>query len=99
MSEADSDHQAMSEALARGEQFTRIFVAPMIEAMNKRLDDHVAQMKAAIAPVAGFDGRIAKLESNQKKALWGWGVFASAVSGAMIFCYGWIKGHINVKIG
>lgn len=94
-----SDHQAMSEALARGEQFTRIFVAPMIEAMSKRLDDHMAQIKTAIEPVGRFDGRITKLESNQKKALAGWGVFATALSGITVAGWAWFKGHIMVKLG
>lgn len=87
----------MSEALARGEQFTRIFVQPMVEAVRSEMATHVEEVKKALETVNGFEGRVSKLEKDQKKALVGWSVYASAAAGILAWSWSWIKGHLRLS--
>ena len=91
-----SGENNLNEILQNGQKFTDVFVTPMVNAVRNEMQTHVMEVKKALEQVQGFEGRVSKLESNQTKALWGWGVFASGVAGAGLYCWNWVKGHIHI---
>lgn len=90
----------MSDQLEKAEQYQRLFVKPMIDALETKLetmlqpvlDDH----KKLRGEVDGLSTRTSALEGSQKKALAGWGVFATALAGVMSYAWTWIKGHLRL---
>lgn len=70
----------------------RAEMAPLL-AVKQNHEDRIAKLES------GKNERIDKLEANQKKGLWGWGVFASAVAIGVGSLWGWVKSVVSVKIG
>lgn len=91
-----SEHQFDMED---AERYQRLFVAPMVEAVEKKLEAMLSPVIQASGQlrtdVDAATGRIVKLESTNKKALVGWGVFATGVAAAMSYGWNFIKSHFH----
>lgn len=84
---------AMGKALDAVEdvqRWQRLVVEPVVSEMEKRLE-------AMLQPLVDLPARVVKLEGNQKKALLGWGVFATGTAGGMSYAWNWIKQHFHVS--
>lgn len=85
--------------LDKAEQYQRLFVKPMVDALDTRMTQFMADIKIHIQPVidgqTAQDNRLNELEKNQKKALLGWSLYATAAAGLFTYCYGWIKSKIH----
>jgi len=90
----------LPQNLADAELYQRLFVKPMIDALSGQMKTFMEEVKSHIQPVIQGQGvqdqRLEKLERDQKKALLGWSVYATAAAGLFTYCYSWIKGHIHI---
>lgn len=90
----------LPQNFADAETFQRLFVTPMIDALNTRMDAFMEDVKSHVKPVMESQGvqdrRLEKLERDQKKALLGWSVYATAAAGIFAYGYSWIKSHIRI---
>jgi hypothetical protein len=94
-----SSHDDTNEVLEKAERFQRLFVEPMVDALR-------AEMKSSLAPlveanqrqdtaIAAHQTDIDTLKGSQKKALIGWGVYASLGTVAVGSAWGWIKSKFH----
>lgn len=91
---------AMNDLLGNAKMFQEMFVLPMVQAMETKLENMLQPVVDAQATTGKrmdmFEGRltnqgaaISNLQANQTKAFIGWGVFASA--GLGLIAIGWSK--------
>ena len=84
------------------ERFKRLFVDPAVDAMSAKVEAHLtpilagqrklfAQMQQQTERDNKQDERITNLESSNKKAMVGWGVFATGLSIALSACWNWVS--------
>lgn len=91
----------MTELLSNAKMFQEMFVLPVVQAMETKLENMLTPVVDAQKNVTGrmnyVEGRVSSLESNQKKALVGWGVFASAGLGLIVVGWSKVKSllHLN----
>jgi hypothetical protein len=90
----------LPQNLADAELYQRLFVKPMIDALDSRMKGFMEDVKGHVEPViagqALQDRRLERLERDQKKALLGWSVYATAAAGLLAYGYSWIKNHIHL---
>lgn len=83
----------LPDSFEEAERFQRLFVKPMVDAVR-------VEVKSQLEPVVSFittqqakdqkqDERLTNLEGSQRKALVGWGVFATFLS--IMLTAGWNK--------
>lgn len=72
-----------------GEQFQRVFVKPMIDAMK-------AEIKPIISASRNHEKRLERLENNQKKALLGFGAVSSVLALAVGSVVEWSKRKLGL---
>lgn len=93
------DKLDMPDSFEEAERFQRLFVEPMVQAVRTEMQQHVQQVTDFVtktnATVSGFDGRIRKLEGDQRKALVGWGVYATIVGVALTTAWKWVASKIH----
>jgi hypothetical protein len=94
--EHKTDHRVDLDA---AEQYQRLFVKPMIDSLKAELE---TQLKPVLIMqqnqeqrVNALDGRIVKLESSNKKALIGWGVYATLAAGVWAWAWNRLKAHFS----
>lgn len=82
------------------ERYQRLFVAPLVNAVEAKIEGMLQPMireQAALRKdVGGLQDRTGKLEGSQKKALVGWGVFATALSLTGTALWGKIKSRLHM---
>lgn len=85
------------------DKIKELIVQPMVDAVRAEIAPLVATKQNHEDRIARLEAqkneRLDKLESNQRKGLWGWGVFASAVALGVGSLWGWVKSVVSVKIG
>ena len=90
------------ELLQDGELFTRVFTTPLVDAVRTEMQVHTKTMNDAVAgmqaTVASFNGRLVKLERDQRKALVGWSLYASAAAGVFAYAWTWLRSHFRVSL-
>jgi hypothetical protein len=74
----------VEDELERAERFQRMFVTPLVDAVR-------AEVKPVVDGHERLSRRVAKLETNQKRALWGLSAIASVVSVAVGIGFDWLK--------
>lgn len=78
-----------------------ILVKPMVDAVEAKIENMLKPLVDAVAAYpsrfAAIEGRATNLEGSQKKALVGWGAFATVAAGGMSYAWGWIKSHFHVS--
>lgn len=81
------------------EKLKTVLLEPMIESVRADLNTHLAPViemqKAQQSKLETHDNEIGGLKSYQKKALVGWGVFATGFGIAWGSAWGWIKGKFH----
>lgn len=97
----DQQPPKLPDSFQAAEQFQRLFVTPMIEMVKTEMNNHVAEIKSiagdAIGQVKAMDARVTKLEGSQKRALLGWGVYATAIGIACTAAWKWITSKIHIN--
>jgi hypothetical protein len=82
-------------SLEEAERFQNLFVKPMVEAMEAKIEAQFTPIAASQARVEsvvnGFESRIHRLEADQRKALWGWGAYCVAASTLLGIGLNWVK--------
>lgn len=83
------------------DQFTKHFVEPMVQAVRTELQNSmtplIQDVKDLKAGAATSDGRLDKLEKDQKHALIGYGVFSAGLAAGLAAAWGWIKSHLKIS--
>jgi hypothetical protein len=86
---------ADKDMLDRAEQFQRLFVAPMVDAVNANMKVHLdamdGKLSGLVTTISSQETRIKTLESNQGKAMKGFAVYATGVGLVTAACWAWIK--------
>lgn len=93
------------ETIENAELFTKHFVDPAVERMGNEIRSQLAPLVNEVENLKKQVGdhdlqtknqgeRIGKLEGGQKKALVGWGVFATIGSIVVGAAWGWVKVHV-----
>jgi hypothetical protein len=72
------------------ESFQKHFVSPMIDAMRE-------EIKPLVRDVSDLKDRVTHLESNQKRAMVGWGVFSAALASVLGYGKTAIYGYLTKK--
>lgn len=90
-----NDAPKLPDNFEEAERFQRLFVAPMVEAVRTEVNSHMTEIKGLIAPAIALEGRVRKLEGNQKRALLGWSVYATAIGIACTAAWRWIASKIH----
>lgn len=94
--------------LEDAERFQRLFVSPMVVAVKGEVEsmcnalksefaNHVAATKELSTKVDTVQADVNNLKSNQKKALVGWGVFATGIAAGISFGWNYIKSIVTIK--
>lgn len=97
----------MSIDLKEAERIRDIIVQPMVDALkqqintlstsiDQKLQPLIDTNKSQDARLTDHDTSIAGLQKNQKRALVGWGVFATAVSMGLTASWEWVKGRVKI---
>jgi hypothetical protein len=90
-----------TDYMEAAEKFQQHFVTPMVAAVEIKLttllQPVIDTQKALGEKVVGHDKAIANLQGSQKKALVGWGVFATGGAAAMSYAWVWIKKHFHIS--
>lgn len=90
----------MNDDLERAERYQRLFVRPIVDQLKIELEAHIAPLVTAQQDqrtiLSEHGRRIGRLEGSQKKALIGFGFYASIASIAVGAGWNWIKGKIKI---
>lgn len=90
----------MPDNFADAKLFRELFIDPAIEAIREEMRSHLGPIaetqKAVTAKVDGFDARMSRVEKDQKKALLGWGVYATALAAGMTYAWKYISSKIHL---
>lgn len=93
---------AMSEMLTLGQQYQEVFVKPMVDAVVSEVRTQLTEFRKEITAVEdkvkAHDVAITGLQSNQKKALVGWGVLSVGVASALTAGWTWFKSHFKIGL-
>lgn len=95
------DAPKVPDTFEEAERFKRLFVDPAVNAMGQEIKSHLApiiqgqrklfaQMEEQNSRDIKQDNRLAALEGSNKKAMVGWGVFATGLSIALSAGWNWI---------
>lgn len=83
------------------DKIKELIVQPMVDAVRAEMRTATDAMRDQIQPLVALkqnhEDRLGKLENNQKRAMVGWGVFASGMALAATASWEWVKS--KVKIG
>lgn len=89
----DKDHS--SHTLEDAERYQRLFVAPLVERVGAEVKLLCEGLQSKFTTIETEQKTVRKdvddLKANQKKALVGWGVFATGIAMACTFCWNWVK--------
>lgn len=89
----------LPNSFEEAEQFQRLFVTPLVNAVKTEMANHVEKVTAivttATTKVDGMENRVTRLESSQKKALAGFALYATGLSLLIGSLWGWIKSKIH----
>lgn len=90
-------------ALDDAEQFKRLFIDPAVQAIGERMEAHLKpitdKQELQQKQIDGHATDIAKLKSENKKAMWGWGVYATGLALTLSSVWGWIRTHFKIGFG
>ena len=82
------------------EQFKRLVVDPVVDAVKTEMSSHVTQVEATLKNAASIlkdhETRLGGLEQSQKRALVGWGVFAVGLSAAGTTFWNYLKSKFSI---
>lgn len=81
------------------EQLKRLIVQPMIDAVNASMEGHMkamdAKLEGLVTSVNDHKTRIEAIEAGRKKAMIGYGVYATGTSIAIGAGWNWLKKKIG----
>lgn len=87
------------EVLENAERFQRLFVNPAIEAIRQEMKSHLAPIVEANQrqdkSIEEHGTAITQLQGSQKKAMLGWGVYASVAAVALGSAWGYVKSKFH----
>lgn len=90
----------LPENFEQAKQLMDLIVTPALSLIETKLQTHTATIEKTVAEsvriVSTFENRVKRLETNQKVALWGWGTFATVVTGFATYFFGWVKSHVRI---
>jgi hypothetical protein len=79
---------ANEHTLEDAERYQRLFVKPLVDTLERQISPIVDRLN-------NLDGRVKTLETSQKKALVGWGVYATGAAAALTWAWGFIKAKLH----
>jgi hypothetical protein len=89
----------LPDNFADAKVFQDLFITPLLKTQEESNQRHLDELKKIVAPVVEatqkFEGRLSKLEKDQKKALLGWGVYATAIGIGCTAAWKWISSKIH----
>lgn len=90
----------LPDSFEEAERFQRLFVQPLVEAVKIEMKTHVEDVTTIVqgvtVKVKGHEDRLNALETNQKKALIGWGVITLAVGTAVTAAWNYIRTKVHI---
>lgn len=90
----------LPENFEEAERFQRLFVTPVVVAMEAKLEGIlaplVASQQAVVVRMETAEGRIGKLEASEKHALWGWGAYATVVAAVTTGGIKWLMSKLHL---
>jgi hypothetical protein len=91
----------LPDSFESAERFQRLFVVPMVESVKNEVKTFCDSLKAEFASERDEQKQLREdvnsLKGNQKKALLGYGVWATALSAFIGFAGNWLKNKIGIK--
>ncbi len=96
----------LPDDFAEAERFKRLFIDPSVEAMGQKIAAQLqpiisgqrklfAHIQEQTVKDTAQDERLATLEGSQKRAMVGWGVFATGLSIALSAGWNWVSNKIK----
>ena len=76
------------------DEFNLHFVKPMVDAVRAEMQQTLTPLVSDVKPLKE---KVGKLESNEKKAIVGWGVISVGTVAIMTYAKAWISQHFKVS--
>jgi hypothetical protein len=76
------------------DEFNLHFVKPMVDAVRAEMQQTLTPL---VSDVKTLKEKVGKLESNEKKAIVGWGVISVGTVAIMTYAKAWISQHFKVS--
>lgn len=89
----------MSDELEQAERLKHLIVDPVVESLQLKIEGMLKPLidtqTAQAETLKAHDLAIADLKASNKRAMLGWGVYASGVALGVGSAWGWIKSHFG----
>jgi hypothetical protein len=96
----------MKQMLENAKLYQQVLIEPVVAAVEAKLnaglaamaktqEEHLAAQDVKLLVITDHEKRLKTIEGSQKKALVGWGVYATGLSLAIGVATNWLRSHFS----